>query len=240
MWLTLKIGGSGILEWILHLLLTGSSLEGSRPPCSLAHAPPCCGTSPAAPYSWAPAQTDATEYQFTVQHITTHTHNLAHTLSCCWKRARESLRNTGGGGAAAGSNWGAEWGGGVSFHWGGGAKEMKGMRRCVCVRRWVWGGREEEMIRCMRRWVRGGECKEVEKLGSGSVVEEQGLKGAKKGRRNTKGVKVRRWTAGLSPSDCCFATSSQMWEGPYLIWSLSKQKKMAEKFTDLFFLFSTF
>lgn len=81
---------------------------------------------------------------FCPTHHNAHTH--ARTLACSWKRASDSLRNTGGGGAAAGSNWGGDWGGGVTPHWGD-------------------EGDEEVTV-----WKDG--CEEVRKLGSGSDGEE--------------------------------------------------------------------
>lgn len=243
MWLTLKAGGSGILERISYLLLTGSSLKGSRPPRSLAPSPPCCGTSPAAPYSWAPAQIDATEDQFTVQHIT-----KMHTRLHAAEREQETHRETR---VEEGQQLGAtkELSKGEEFllteeemlrtwRWGGWLCEENSVRRWgwggehVCVRRWVWEDGDGEVRICeeigvsMWRW--GGECKEMRKLGWGSDSQEQGLKG-KHGRWDSKGVKVRRWTSGplpQPPSDCCPATPGRCGRG----LSSCGQKKMAEKF----------
>lgn len=224
---------------ILHLLLTESSLEGSRPPAAshmLLH------TVERLQLLLTP------ELRLRVTLLDTsllsNTSQRTHTCSRARMQLKESKRITEKHWWRRGSSWEQmrSWGRGRRRSFSSlrrRGREDEGDEGWQWLSRWAGGGEDEEVSMCEEMGVRrrgwGGEEIRVRKWWWGAGAE---------GEKKEDGI-PREWKWGGEHLDCyapailwlplCY--SSQMWKGPQLMWSLSKQKKMVEKFSDLFFLF---
>lgn len=99
------------------------------------------------------------------------------------------------------------------------------------MRRWVWGGEDEEVS--VRRWGH-----RVRKWWWGAG-DEGGKR--KMWYQGSESEEVNIWTViPQPPSDCCSATPRRCGRGLSSCGHCPNRKNMAEKFSDLFFLFSTF